>query len=1167
MCSETRFRLAMDRGHDVIALSGFLTGAAGPAAAGRPFRFDVSASDAIALAAADLLDVNVAGSAFVRKGASPGGYVSYEIDPAVASGAGIAIEPIRAKRLLFHLPDRYEPAWYLELIGGPSGSTGAMTYAYVISAADGRLLYCHDMTASDTFTYRVWADPAGDHLPTDGPQGNDPTPHPTGMPDGYQAPLLPPVLLTLQNGPISTNDPWLAPTATVTTGNNVDAYADLSSPDGFGAGDLRASTTATRTFDRTYDTALAPQVSQTQEMAAVTQLFYANNFFHDWYYDSGFDEVSRNAQTNNYGRGGIGNDSIRAEAQDYSGRNNADMSTPADGGRPRMQMYVFDGNGLNQVTVNTPPSIAGTYTTGLAAFGPAVFDLTADLVLVDDGVGVVTDGCETPFVNAGALAGKIALIDRGSCTFVSKVKNAQNAGAAGVIIANNTTGVITMGGTDATITIPSLMISIDDGNIIKPELAGGVNANLLRESAIDRDGTIDNQIVAHEWGHYISNRLIGNGSGLNTNMAGGLGEGWSDFHALLMTVRPEDALVTGNESYQGTYGLAGYVSSGGANQGYYYGIRRVPYSTDLTRDPLTFKHISDGVPLPTTAPIAFGADGSSNSEVHNTGEVWATMLWECYAALLRDTVGPSPRLTFQQAQDRMKDYLVAAYKLTPVSPTLLEARDALLAAAGANDPVDRALLNQAFAKRGAGIGAIAPNRFSTDNVGVVESYLAGDDLVLSDATLVDDVSTLCQPDGILDDGETGHLTFTLLNTSSSSLTSTTATVTSSDPGVSFPAGNTISLPPAAASGTTTGSVEVSLNGLSGIQLREFSITYDDPGLLVPGPRVATTGFRVNADEQTAQSATDDVEATSTAWTPGNNPSLDVSMPWQRVELSPLSHDWYGADTGASSDQYLVSPPLSVAPTGSFSFTFNHRYVFESSAGSDYDGGVIEISVDNGPWSDIGGSASPGYTGSLEVGGLNPIEGRNAFTGQSPGYPGFTAVTVNLGTAYQGQSVRVRFRIGTDISVGATGWEIDDLAFANIINLPFATLSGHDGTCDADTDGVYDTIDCAPADGTLWAPSSEALDLTLDAGAPTTLSWSAPASPGASTGEVYDVLRGDGSPDFTTAACALSGGPGLSLQDSDDPAVIFYYLVRARNACGGSLGAASSGTPRTGATCP
>jgi hypothetical protein len=184
-----------------------------------------------------------------------------------------------------------------------------------------------------------------------------------------------------------------------------------------------------------------------------------------------------------------------------------------------------------------------------------------------------------------------------------------------------------------------------------------------------------------------------------------MGEGWADFHALLLTARPEDALVAANANWNGVWAMSGYATFRITPvQNYYFGIRRVPYSTDFTKNALTFRHISNGVPLP---PVPTFPNSGPNSEVHNTGEIWATMLWESYASLLRDTQGPSPRLTFQQAQDRMTRYIVAAYKLTPVAPTLLEARDALLMAAFASDPVDGHLFCEAFARRGAGIGAVA----------------------------------------------------------------------------------------------------------------------------------------------------------------------------------------------------------------------------------------------------------------------------------------------------------------------------------------------------------------------------------------------------------------------------------------------------------------------------
>src|SRR3546814_792933 len=117
------------------------------------------------------------------------------------------------------------------------------------------------------------------------------------------------------------------------------------------------------------------------------------------------------------------------------------------------------------------------------------------------------------------------------------------------------------------------------------------------------------------------------------------------------------------------------------------------------------------------APLAFGADGVGNSEVHNVGEVWAEMLWEVYASLLNHH-------DFQTAQDRMKDYVIGGLKMTPSSPTFTEARDGVLAAALATDAGDYALAARAFAKRGLGLHAVAPARDSTDNVGAIEDHVA-----------------------------------------------------------------------------------------------------------------------------------------------------------------------------------------------------------------------------------------------------------------------------------------------------------------------------------------------------------------------------------------------------------------------------------------------------------
>ncbi|HKX26067.1 MAG TPA: M36 family metallopeptidase, partial [Blastocatellia bacterium] len=80
---------------------------------------------------------------------------------------------------------------------------------------------------------------------------------------------------------------------------------------------------------------------RTQRAGAIANLFYFNNMMHDFSYRLGFTESAGNFQVSNLGRGGIGNDSVRAEAQDGSGTNNANFATPPDGQRPRMQMFLF----------------------------------------------------------------------------------------------------------------------------------------------------------------------------------------------------------------------------------------------------------------------------------------------------------------------------------------------------------------------------------------------------------------------------------------------------------------------------------------------------------------------------------------------------------------------------------------------------------------------------------------------------------------------------------------------------------------------------------------------------------------------------------------------------------------------------------------------------------
>jgi extracellular elastinolytic metalloproteinase len=146
---------------------------------------------------------------------------------------------------------------------------------------------------------------------------------------------------TLVSGPGSTGNAespsgWVSTNTTI--GNNVDAYLDRDNNNGADAGGR--PTSSTQDFVYTHDPLAAP-TTVTNQMLAVSNLFYLNNVIHDKLYRHGFNEAAGSFQTNNFGKGGAGNDPVNAEAQDGGGTNNANFSTPADGSRPRMQMYLW----------------------------------------------------------------------------------------------------------------------------------------------------------------------------------------------------------------------------------------------------------------------------------------------------------------------------------------------------------------------------------------------------------------------------------------------------------------------------------------------------------------------------------------------------------------------------------------------------------------------------------------------------------------------------------------------------------------------------------------------------------------------------------------------------------------------------------------------------------
>ncbi|KAJ1944628.1 hypothetical protein FBU59_002547 [Linderina macrospora] len=200
------------------------------------------------------------------------------------------------------------------------------------------------------------------------------------------------------------------------------------------------------------------------------------------------------------------------------------------------------------------------------------------------------------------------------------------------------------------------------------------------ETSPNRDGDLEQDIVAHEYTHGISNRLTGGPSNVNclgSGEPGGMGEGWSDTIANLMRLKPGDTRSRNLLLGQYSYGR---------------GIRNYPYSTSTTTNPSTFAYLNK----------------STYREVHAIGEVWAEILYEVIWNLI-DSKGMAADLfshDLTKGNSIAFQVLLDGMKLQPCNPTFIEARDAIIQAeqnlsGGAN----KCAIWKGFAKRGLGVNA------------------------------------------------------------------------------------------------------------------------------------------------------------------------------------------------------------------------------------------------------------------------------------------------------------------------------------------------------------------------------------------------------------------------------------------------------------------------------
>ena len=807
----------------------------------------------------------------------------------------------------------------------------------------------------------------------------------TGAAESYRVFALPvespahgsQVLLTNPADPIGSPFGWhdtngqTGPEYTYTRGNNVYAYEDADNNDTPPATPA-PNPGASLTFDYPYDGNLEPVQNRN---SAVTNLFYMNNMMHDITYRYGFDEAAGNFQANNYGNGGQGSDEVQAEAQDGGGQDNANFSTPPDGGNGRMQMYVWSRAGGKIVTVNAPGAVSGSYSAQATTdWGAPITNVpvTGDVVVTNDGSADPSLGCGEPVED---VTGKIVMVDRGQCQFGQKALNVERVGGIACIICNfeDATAGMAAGNFGNQVTIPVVMMKKNDCDLLRKYAGEGLNISIGLPSLAGPDfldGDFDNGIIAHEYGHGISNRLTGGPSqaGCLAN-AEQMGEGWSDWFTLITTAKSGQ---NGSERR----GVGTFVQRQD-NDG--QGIRRYPYSTDMGTSPITFSTVAE------------------NTQVHALGEVWAAMTWDLYWAMV-EKYGFDPDWTnTNSGNGRAIQLVMDGMKLQPCSPGFQDGRDAIMLAdiinyAGA----DTCLISSVFARRG--LGYTASQGTSSNAADGIENF---DPIPTCLKELK--IKKVCTP--TIDPGQDVQVTITLTNHKDAAATGVIVTD-------ELPAG--LTLKSASNGGTfSNGAVTWNLGSVASGQVLVLNyIAASDP------TKGSLRFFR------------DEIESEDNWLTYSLEDNEPTAFILQSLVAKTGSSSFFGEMPPIVTDYVLETlQPIKVNGNEPV-MRFWHQYDTEAGA----DAGFLEISKYDPAASQPSWKRLPtdklirgGYTGKVQYGTF-AIPFLSGFSGNSNGWKQSYADL----SEYIGQEIQVRFRAGTDDNTNETGWYVDDLEMMDIL---------------------------------------------------------------------------------------------------------------------------------------
>lgn len=799
---------------------------------------------------------------------------------------------------------------------------------------------------------------------------------------------------------------------TITRGNNVHAYVDSTKTNASQGGEPDGGANLVFSFDHDLN-----QEPRDNVLAAQTQLFYANNFMHDFSYRLGFDEASGNFQQNNYGNGGTGNDPVNAEALDTGNGagislNNASFSTFADGLNGRMSMFLWN-NPSGAFSIDAPEELAGFLTdigrtdTGQNIWGALISQntVTADIAVVD---AASVQGSQ-PSMGCGVVmndvTGKVAMIDRGVCEFGTKALNAQNAGAVAVIICNvagvnGGTGEEILGmaaGDDGgQVSIPVIAMKLSKCNEIKASLASNIDVTVTFEErgpdgANFLDGSFDNGIMAHEYAHGISNRLTGGANNANClknfdddedgsfDRGEQMGEGWSDYFTLITTLEEGD---------QGSdvRGIGNFADAQGING---RGIRRFPYSTDMNICPFTYSDIRTG------------------SVPHGVGEPWAAMLWDLTWAMI-DQYGLD--VTWQDENSgnyRAAKLVVDGMKLQGCDPGYVSGRDGIIFADFMNyQGAHECLIYEVFARRG--VGYYANEGSPLDQRDGVENF-DPKPTCIAELKVEREITELIKP------GSVNNVSVKVINHESTDPVDVLVTEQLPE-GLSYVENST--------------GEDASANN-EGVVFSLNQVEYDDERTfefeIMADPEVMSTRLAINSFEDGSDNY--------------NFELVEGNSIWFNNSIAYEGGTGYSVNaTAEEADVSLISSTFDVPSDSDFpALRFWHRYDTETSA----DGGYVSISTDDGAtWQYVSDFIKNGYDGELQYTTF-AIPALGAFHGSTNGEWKDSYIDLR---EYKGQSVKFRWRFGSDDNTNVedvefAGWTIDEVELMDLIFYDINTCIG------------------------------------------------------------------------------------------------------------------------------